>query len=157
MSVAYEPRNFIHEGAYPPMGDEHDHGADQRYSDNDVAEQLSHYTEAGMLPDDRDVMDDDRGMMHDDPGVVDDGTRLDLSGPGFSSPIHVSLQPPGLPESLSDTKNESTAGPDSPPMRSKTMTKPEREVVKQADGKFHCPLADCKEEIQSFSRKCEWK
>lgn len=156
MSVAYEPRNFIHEGAYPSMGDEHDHAADQRYTDNDVAEQLSHYTTEGMLPDDRDVMGDDRGMMHDD-GTMDDGTRLDLSGPGFSSPIQVHMQAPQLSEPVPESKDESPAGDASPPSRSKTLTKPEREAVKQADGKFHCPLADCKEDVRSFSRKCEWK
>lgn len=161
MSVAYEPRNFIHEGAYPPMGDEHDHVGDQRYTDNDVAEHLSHYTtEAGMLPDDRDVMGDDRGMMPDDSGVVDDGTRLDLSAPGFSSPMQVPVHPPqltdGLPDGLPDSKDVSPSA-ESPPSRSKGMPKPEREAMKQADGKFHCPLLDCKEEVRAFSRKCEWK
>ena len=137
------------------MGDEHDH-ADQRFSENDVAEQLSHYTtEAGMLPDDRDLMGDDRGMMGDDPGVVDDG-RLDLGGPGFSSPLPGSLEPPHMQEPLPESKSVSPSA-ESPQSRVKGMAKPDRDAVKQADGKFHCPLADCQEEIQVFSRKCEWK
>ncbi|KFH45031.1 hypothetical protein ACRE_041410 [Hapsidospora chrysogenum ATCC 11550] len=152
MSVAYEPRNFIHEGAYPSMGDEHD----QRYTDSDVAEQLSHYTtEAGMLPDDRDVMGHDRGMMPDDSGVVDDTTRLDLGVEGFSSPMQAPVQPPQVPDQLPESKDTSPSA-ESPPSRAKGMSKPERDVVKQADGKFHCPLADCKEEVRAFSRKCEW-
>lgn len=189
MSVAYEPRSFMNDGSYPTIGDEHDHGADHRYTDSDVAEHLSHYTaDAAMLQDDRDVMDDERAMMGDDSGVVDDSTRLDLGPTGFSSPIHMPMQPQTtaaalqmpdphapMPDDAGSNhgshngtvvhKTESPAPPalgESPSThqsssRSKTMPKPDREVVKQADGKFHCPLHDCKEEVRSFSRKCEWK
>lgn len=156
MSVAYEPRNFIHEGAYPSMGDDHDHGADQRFSESDVAEQLSHYTtEADMIPDDQDVMGDDRGMMHGESGVVDDG-RIDLDATTFPSPIHVPMEPSPPADPLPESKEVSPSA-ESPQSRSKAMSKVERDAVKQADGKFHCPLADCMEEIRSFARKCEWK
>ncbi|KAF7550166.1 hypothetical protein G7046_g8101 [Stylonectria norvegica] len=185
MSVAYEPRNFIHEGAYPPIGDEHDHAADQRFTDNDVAEQLSHYTtEASMLPDDRSLLGDDRGMMPEDAATIQEATRLDLPHPSFPSPMQVQMQIPSLSNSLPDDKDlthSSFPSPIQDPMhtpslndplsdekdlspgagspsssRIKPIPKPDRDVVKQADGKFHCPLDDCKEDTRSFSRKCEW-
>lgn len=162
MSVAYEPRSFISEGAYPSMGDDHDHH-EQRYTDNDVAEQLSHYTrEASMLPDETDVMGDDQGLLADDPhdphsAVVDDGTQLeDLGVDTFPSPLPVSLPSPSLPDPASALKSESPRE-ESPTPRPKGMPKPDRDVSKQDDGKFHCPLPDCKEDVQAFSRKCEWK
>ena len=143
MSVAYEPRSFIHEGAYPPIGDEHDHG-DQRYTDSDVAEHLSHYTADASL------LGDDRGIMSDD-ASVQDGTRLDL-GAAFPSPIQMSV-----PEPMSDSKDPSPSVSSPPSSRVKPIPKPDRDVKKQADGKFHCPLGDCKEDQRAFSRKCEWK
>lgn len=142
------------------MGDDHDHH-EQRYTDNDVAEQLSHYTrEASMLPDDTDVMGDDRGLMPDDPhaGVVDDNTQLeDLTINTFPSPLRVSSPPPpSLPDPASALKSDSPRE-DSPTLRPKGMPKPDRDVSKQDDGKFHCPLSDCKEDVRAFARKCEWK
>lgn len=154
MSVAYEPRSFIHEGTYPALGDEHDHGdhgdhgADQRYTDSEVAEHLSHYTADASL------LGDDRGIMGDDEGGAQDATRLDL-GATFPSPIAVSLHAPSIPDPMSESK-EPSPGIGSPPSRVKPIPKPDRDVVKQADGKFHCPLDDCKEDVRAFSRKCEW-
>lgn len=160
MSVAYEPRNFIHDGSYPPIGDDHDHTMDQRFTDSDVAEQLSHYTtEASLLPDDRGVsvgaLGEDRGMMPEDAAAVQEATRLDLGHPAFQSPLQVAMQGPTL-ESLAD--DDLSPGVGSPPSnRIKPIPKPDRDVVKQADGKFHCPLDDCKEDLRAFARKCEWK
>ncbi|KAI9163020.1 fungal specific transcription factor [Paramyrothecium foliicola] len=159
MSVAYEPRSFMHEGAYPPIGDEHDHAADQRFSDTDVAEQLSQYTaEAAMLPDDRVVMDDDTRLLSEDVVTGPDSTRLDLSTAEFPSPMQVPLPTPHIPDTLPEHElKEPSPGIGSPPSpRSKNISKPARDVVKQADGRFHCPLDDCKEDIRAFSRKCEW-
>jgi hypothetical protein len=162
MSVAYEPRNFINEGAYPPMADEHDHDhdhshvADQRFTDNDVAEQLSQYTtEANMLPDDREVLGDDRGLLPDDATAVQDA-QLDLPD-GFESPIEVTLQAPHMSDPLPDSKDPSPSIGSPPSGRSKGIPKPERDPVKLPDGKFHCPLEDCKEDTRAFTRKCEWK
>ncbi|RGP75836.1 fungal specific transcription factor [Fusarium longipes] len=158
MSVAFEPRNFIHDGGYPPIGDDHDHDhtADQRFTDNDVAEQLSQYTtEASMLPDSTGVLGDDRGMMPDDGSAVHDATRLDLGHPSFPSPIEAAMQAPTL-EGLTDDKDLSPSIDSPPPARVKPIAKPEREAVKGVDGKFHCTQEDCQEEIRVFSRKCEW-
>ncbi|KAG5970308.1 hypothetical protein E4U55_001752 [Claviceps digitariae] len=165
MSVAYEPRSFLHEGAYPPIGEEHDqdHGADQRYTDSEVAEHLSHYTaDASLLEDDRmadDRIGDDRTIMvvEDECAVAQDAAPLDLE-PKFPSPIPESLHAPSIPPEPIPESKEPSPGMGSPAsLRIKTIAKPDRDVVKQADGKFHCPLDDCKEEVRTFSRKCEWK
>lgn len=157
MSVAYEPRNFIHEGAYPPIDDDQDHGAENRYTDNDVAEQLSHYTaEAAMLPD-RDVMGEDRDILPQDGNDVHDASRLDLSSAGFASPIQVPLGNNSISDQLPDSKEPSPGTDSSPSSRIKPIPKPNRNVAKQIDGKFHCPLDECKEDMKAFSRKCEWK
>lgn len=156
MSVAYEPRNFINEGAYPPMGDEHDH-ADQRFTERDVAEQLSHYTtEAGMLPDDRDVIGDDRGMLPEDAAAVQDAARIDLATT-FPSPVPVQLPHPQLSAVAFQPSKDPSPGAESNSSRPKSIPKPDRDVSKQEDGKFHCPLDECKEDVRAFSRKCEWK
>lgn len=146
MSVAYEPRNFIHEGAYPPIDDDQDNAADQRFTDSDVAEQLSHYTtEASMLPDGRVVMADDLG--HDGHGVHDVAS--------FPSPLP--MHPGSMSDHLPDSKEASPGADSSPSSRVKPIPKPNRNVDKQGDGKFHCPLPDCKEDVRAFARKCEWK
>ncbi|PHH54442.1 hypothetical protein CFIMG_003022RA [Ceratocystis fimbriata CBS 114723] len=36
------------------------------------------------------------------------------------------------------------------------ITKPEREVEKQSDGKYHCTYEYCSDAQQAFNRKCEW-
>ncbi|KAL7926049.1 putative fungal-specific transcription factor [Trichoderma austrokoningii] len=150
MSVAYEPRSFIHEGAYPPIGDEHDHVTESRFTDSDVAEHLGHYTaEASLLPDDRD-------MLADDDAVVQDAAQLDLDTPEFSSPLQVALHGPPLPDPVIENKELPQTDVSSPSSRIKQISKPEREVHKKSDGKFHCPLDDCKEDVRAFSRKCEW-
>jgi hypothetical protein len=42
MSVVYEPRNFIHDGSYPPMDDHHDASPDaDRYADDPVVGDLA--------------------------------------------------------------------------------------------------------------------
>ncbi|KAG6206018.1 hypothetical protein E4U35_002080 [Claviceps purpurea] len=163
MSVAYEPRSFMHEGAYPSLGEEHDedHGVDQRYTDSEVAAHLSHYTaDAALLEDDRigdDRIGDERGIMvGDDECTVQDSAPLDLDAK-FPSPIPDALHAPLLPtDPISACKEPSPATGSPASMRIKTIAKPDRDVVKQADGKFHCPLEDCKEDVRTFSRKCEW-
>lgn len=186
MSVAYEPRAFIHEGGYPPMDDGHDRPSEpQRFTDNDVAEQLSHYTaEASILPgdrnilnddrsilnddrnilnddrnilnDDRNILNDDRGLMSEDAATAQEVARLELSHPSFPSPMQATVQISAMPDGIMEDKDLSPAAGPSTPSRVKPIPKPDREVEKQADGKFHCPLDDCKEDIRIFSRKCEW-
>lgn len=155
MSVAFEPRPFANEGAaYPPIGDEHDHGADQRYTDVEMAEHLSHYTADASL------LGDDRGLMGGDDvtSVVQDAARLELAAAAFSSPIPISVHAPSIPtEAVRESKDPSPSAGSPPQPRTKAIPKPDRDVSKQADGKFHCPLEECKEEVRAFARKCEWK
>ncbi|PFH60447.1 hypothetical protein XA68_10922 [Ophiocordyceps unilateralis] len=161
MSVAYETRSFIHEGAYSAIGDDSDH---QRYTDSDVAEHLGHYTaEASILPDDdHEVLGHDRGIISDDDDaaasvVVQDATRLDLGSPAFPSPIIVPLSGPSMGDEALGSKDPSPGiGSPSSAARNKAITKPGRDVAKQSDGKFHCIQPDCKDEVRAFSRRCEW-
>lgn len=159
MSVAYEPRSFIHEGAYPSIGDDPDPDpdvAEQRYTDSDVAEHLGHYAaEASILNQEREVLAQDGAIIPDD----DDADRLGLDSSTFASPIQVPLATPLMAEEAPLEPNDLSPGPGSPSSvpRGKQVAKPGRDVTKQADGKYHCPLPDCKEEVNAFSRKCEWK
>lgn len=175
MSVVYEPRNFMPDGAYPPIGDEHDHGADQRFTDNDVAEQLSHYTNEALLADERAALDDRAAMSEQavmdeqraleeeqallaDDATVQDAAQLDLDDATFPSPIHVTLDAHHMPDGLHDSKDSSPVAGSPHSTRMKNLPKPERpQVPKQADGKFHCTVDDCKEDVRAFHRRCEWK
>jgi hypothetical protein len=140
----YEPRSFIDEGAYPPIGNEHDNTADQRFSDTDVAEQLGRYTaEVDLLLDDL-VIEEEARMLSEDAMGVQEPTCLDLSAAEFPSPIQMPLQTPQLSDPMPEHEHKELAtGSGSPPSpRSKHISKPARDVVKQADGRFHCPLED---------------
>lgn len=41
--------------------------------------------------------------------------------------------------------------------RSKAIPKPDRQVTKDANGRFYCNWPGCTEEVKDFGRKCEWK
>jgi hypothetical protein len=56
---------------------------------------------------------------------------------------------------LAETKSES-ADPTSPG-RSKPILKPEREITKDASGRFYCNWPGCTDPIKEFGRKCEWR
>jgi len=43
------------------------------------------------------------------------------------------------------------------PNRTKAVPKPEREVTKDANGRFYCNWPNCTEEIKDFGRRCEWR
>ncbi|WYZ41380.1 hypothetical protein EsH8_V_000275 [Colletotrichum jinshuiense] len=154
MSVVYEPRNFMHDGSYPPIGDpDHDHNGDPtaQYQASDVPDLASYNPGASMLTDDRSLMPDGLG---DDSVGVPDATRLDLSAPPSLASLPSNL-PPALPEPLpSNNKDDGEAS--TPSSRVKCIPKPEREVTKQPDGKFYCTFPGCTEETQVFTRKCEW-
>ncbi|KAK3326482.1 hypothetical protein B0H66DRAFT_161577 [Apodospora peruviana] len=42
------------------------------------------------------------------------------------------------------------------PQRIKAIPKPDRAVVKNAEGKYVCSWPDCAEDVREFGRKCEW-
>ncbi|KAF6818392.1 fungal specific transcription factor [Colletotrichum musicola] len=163
MSVVYEPRNFMHDGSYPPIGDpDHDHNADlhaAQFQASDVPDLASYNAATSMLSDERSMIPD--GLV-DDPVGVSDATRLDLSAPPTLASLPSNLAP-ALPEPLPSNntpapvashKDEAEAS--TPSSRVKCIPKPEREVTKQADGKFYCIFQGCTEETQVFARKCEW-
>lgn len=109
-----------------------------------------------MLPDERGVLGDDRDMMPEDAAAVQDATRLDLSHPSFPSPLPDSLPAPSTLDLPPIIEKEVSPAASSPSSRSKPIPKPDRDVVKSADGKYHCPMEECKEDVRAFSRKCEW-
>ncbi|KAK6839870.1 fungal specific transcription factor [Apiospora arundinis] len=58
---------------------------------------------------------------------------------------------------LSGPKSDSDQQIDTPaPQRTKAIPKPDREVVKNVNGKYVCIFPDCTEEVREFGRKCEW-
>jgi hypothetical protein len=57
-------------------------------------------------------------------------------------------------EMPADVKSESDPAS---PGRSKPVPKPDREVTKDANGRFYCNWPNCTEEIRDFGRKCEWR
>ncbi|KAK8099095.1 uncharacterized protein PG998_012336 [Apiospora kogelbergensis] len=58
---------------------------------------------------------------------------------------------------LSGPKSDSDQPADTPaPQRTKAIPKPDREVVKNGNGKYVCLFPDCTEEVKEFGRKCEW-
>jgi hypothetical protein len=62
------------------------------------------------------------------------------------------------PDSRMEMPMEQKSESDAPsPGRSKPVPKPDREVTKDANGRFYCNWAGCTEEVKDFGRKCEWR
>ena len=62
------------------------------------------------------------------------------------------------PDSRMEMPMEQKSESDAPsPGRSKPVPKPDREVTKDANGRFYCSWAGCTEEVKDFGRKCEWR
>ncbi|KAI1425011.1 hypothetical protein F5Y12DRAFT_398102 [Xylaria sp. FL1777] len=66
-----------------------------------------------------------------------------------TTPPNRYLSPPTVP----DTKS---GAPRTIQPRMKPIPKPQRQVVKNREGKFICTWHDCNAAIKEFSRKCEW-
>ena len=58
---------------------------------------------------------------------------------------------------IEDGAESKSASDPASPGRSKPVPKPDREVTKDANGRFYCNWAGCTEEIRDFNRKCEWR
>jgi hypothetical protein len=164
MSVVYEPRNFIHDGAYPPdpTGDPND-----RYADADESDLGPFNPPPPMLGDDRSMLSDDRGLLVDASATVPDGSSLDISV-GVPKSLTAELQEAvdGLHDVLHNHASADKASPEvptpspeatTPSSRVKPIPKPDRDVAKNADGKYYCNFQGCTEDNQVFSRKCEWR
>jgi hypothetical protein len=62
------------------------------------------------------------------------------------------------PDSRMEMPMEQKSESDAPsPGRSKPVPKPDREVTKDASGRFYCSWPGCTEEVKDFGRKCEWR
>lgn len=94
----------------------------------------------------------DRFADQGDSVVGDLATVATFNGP---APTFVTTTEPQLDIGTVPLQKE-----DSPtvttPSRIKAIPKPDREVTKNADGKFVCVWQGCAEETREFSRKCEW-
>lgn len=132
MSVVYEPRNFIHDGSYPPIDDHHhDTTPDaDRFTDptdavvNELATTVATFTAPP-------------------PPFVDttEPPRLELPAPS----------PPTTTIPKEDSPTVTT------PQRIKAIPKPDREITRNLEGKYICTWPGCTEETKEFGRKCEWK
>lgn len=132
MSVVYEPRNFIHDGGYPPIDDPHDATEDvDRFSDpsdavvNELANTVATFTAPPQ-------------------------TFVETAEP----PLDLTTAPATATTTSASKENSPTA---TTPQRIKAIPKPDREVTRNLQGKFVCTWAGCAEEPREFSRKCEWK
>lgn len=130
MSVVYEPRNFIHDGSYPPIDDHHhDPSPDtDRFTDpsdavaNELATSVATFTA---------------------PPPFATEARLELP----AAPVATVTTPASKENSPSATT----------PQRLKSVPKPDREVTRNLEGKFICTWPGCTEEAKEFSRRCEWR
>lgn len=68
--------------------------------------------------------------------------------PMTETPDHPSLELPELPKDEEEVPS---------PGRSKPVPKPDREITKDANGRFYCTWPGCTEEVKDFNRKCEWR
>ncbi|ESZ93782.1 hypothetical protein SBOR_5838 [Sclerotinia borealis F-4128] len=67
--------------------------------------------------------------------------------PMTATPEQHTLELPELPKDEGEVPS---------PGRSKPVPKPDREVTKDANGRFYCTWPGCTEEVKDFNRKCEW-
>jgi hypothetical protein len=126
--VAYEHREFIHDGSYPTMGDQHipspDPDAFADHNDVVVGELANGVAYGGGVPNFTDA---------------DPNQHLDLTSPTQHATV------------------DATAVPDTAQLqRVPAVAKPERPVTKNAAGKFVCEWVGCNDAVKEWTRKCEW-
>ncbi|KAK4142163.1 uncharacterized protein C8A04DRAFT_13456 [Dichotomopilus funicola] len=135
MSVVYEPRNFIHDGGYPPMDDEHvttSPDADQFTDSEDTVTNELATTVASYLNTQLNTQFIDTTEQRLDLPTVPQTATTD------ASPEH----DPGSPTLCDDE--------DGPILR------PVRSPVKNERGKYPCTWANCNEKVREWIRKCEY-
>ncbi|KAL2757949.1 hypothetical protein ACRALDRAFT_1068413 [Sodiomyces alcalophilus JCM 7366] len=150
MSVIYEPRNFMHDPSYPPIGDPDQdyHGQRLQYQSPDDVPDLSPYNASPpMLPDDRSMIQE---ALANEAAMVTDAAQLSIPNAAALVSLPTNLTNPMPPNDREETETAPQT------VRTKHIPKPEREVQKQADGKYYCTFPGCIEEVQVFNRKCEW-
>lgn len=158
MSVAYEPRSFHDDSPYAPVGEnDHDH--------TDLGLNKYINTEANV-----DDMADLAAATYDaatagppSPFHTSDSPALDLGPVAVAVVGPPNVDPTNLPiresstEMLGSTNDVGHHTHHHPSARSKPIAKPIRMVTKNEDGLYECRWHDCKEELKSFHRKCEWR
>ncbi|KAI3326291.1 hypothetical protein HD806DRAFT_489916 [Xylariaceae sp. AK1471] len=83
-----------------------------------------------------------------------DPTLIPSSSPTPSTSSLAPTTPDNRPSSpLKEIRTGATKGSHA---RMKPIPKPQRQVVKNRDGKFICTWPDCSANVKEFSRKCEW-
>ncbi|RYC54581.1 hypothetical protein CHU98_g11628 [Xylaria longipes] len=127
MSVAYEPsRNPLPTRSYPVPGENHDRDHDQKVTGFNP---LNPNGDPTLIP-------------PSSPTPSTNSLAPTTPRDGLASPIAFAVEPkPHVPKG---------------PPRMKPIPKPQRQVVKNADGKFICTWQDCTAPVKEFSRKCEW-
>lgn len=129
MSVVYEPRQFHSSDGYPVIT-----GLDGQ--------------DDGAAPD---------ATYGDDNDVTDLAAYTPNTQPLLSPEPHLEIVPvsvaPQAPVALPTPKEESDTRI---PQRAKAIPKPEREISKNARGKYECTWQACSESVREFNRKCEW-
>ncbi|KAK8040729.1 fungal specific transcription factor [Apiospora marii] len=77
--------------------------------------------------------------------------------PDSPSHHHFGSLPPTSPQPvLSAPKSDSAQPADAPTSRTKAIPKPDRQAVKNGNGKYICNFPECTEDVKEFGRKCEW-
>jgi hypothetical protein len=134
MSVVYEPRQFHSNDGFPVIAglDGQDDGAvpDATYGDDNDVTDLAAYTTSTPAP---------QPLLSPEPHH-----GLDIAPAPVVAPVPIVLP---TPKDESDTRI---------PQRAKAIPKPEREISKNARGKYECTWQGCSESVREFNRKCEW-
>jgi hypothetical protein len=75
-------------------------------------------------------------------------TAQTMAAPEEHPIIEPQMELPEIPKDEEDAPS---------PGRSKPVPKPDREVTKDANGRYYCAWPGCTEEVRDFNRKCEWR
>ncbi|KAI1196934.1 hypothetical protein F5X97DRAFT_344210 [Nemania serpens] len=79
-----------------------------------------------------------------------------------STPSTTSPEPTASPQrsasplDFEDTKDIRVGAAKTPQPRMKPIPKPQRQIVKNREGRFICTWHDCEAAVKDFARKCEW-
>lgn len=130
-----------------------------RYSPNSNAEMSLSYESRTFMPDANypDSMQiphhpqDQEDFKHEQPRYPSPPPPLSenpYNPQAIGAPPDDRLEIPELPKDDSEAAS---------PGRSKPVPKPDREVTRDANGRFYCNWPNCTEEVREFNRKCEWR
>lgn len=154
MSVVYEPRNFIHDGGYPPMDDEHvtSPDADQFTDSEDTVTNELATTVASFVPQLSKQLNTQLNTQL--------GAQLNAQlSTQFIDATEQRLDLPTVPQTTT-TDASPEHDPASPTLyedEDGPILRPVRSPVRNERGKYACPLNECKNKGREWIRKCEYK